>query len=235
MKNYVKTLSIDGKEYSFFVTFKDVKRINMRFSDNTFRVSAPIGMPTEKIDNFLAKSTAWIKRVAGKHEIWNEKSNKIMYLGKEYDLEIVQGRRDMKIVGDRFVVYCPSGSREEAKKVFIRFWTKMCKDYFVPRTEEAYRKFGKFLHVPKMPEICFVYVKSYWGQCSSKHCRIKYNISLLQCDERYCEYVVRHELTHFLYMDHSPNFHAALEQIYPGAAKIRKLRSKYNIEMWFDQ
>lgn len=54
-----------------------------------------------------------------------------------------------------------------------------------------------------------------WGSCSDRK-RIRLNWRLVQAPDFVRRSVVAHEVTHLVHFDHSPAFHALLEQIYEG-------------------
>ena len=58
-----------------------------------------------------------------------------------------------------------------------------------------------------------VYIKhnrSNWGSCSTRG-NINLNLNLMRVPEDLRSYVVLHELSHLLYMNHGPEFHACLD------------------------
>ena len=54
-----------------------------------------------------------------------------------------------------------------------------------------------------------------WGSCSDRQ-RIKLNWRLVQAPDFVRRSVVAHEVTHLVHFDHSPAFHALLDDIYEG-------------------
>ena len=54
-----------------------------------------------------------------------------------------------------------------------------------------------------------------WGSCSDKK-RIRLNWRLVQAPDFVRRSVVAHEVTHLVHFDHSPAFHAMLDEIYEG-------------------
>lgn len=57
-----------------------------------------------------------------------------------------------------------------------------------------------------------------WGSCSDKE-RIRLNWRLVQAPDFVRRSVVAHEVTHLVHFDHSPAFHALLDDIYEGDIK----------------
>lgn len=65
------------------------------------------------------------------------------------------------------------------------------------------------------PELKLRHMKSQWGNCHWTRGYITLNTALARCPEHLQEYVVLHELVHFLHHDHGPGFHACMESLMP--------------------
>ena len=68
--------------------------------------------------------------------------------------------------------------------------------------------------------------KSNWGSCSRKG-NINLNLSLVLLPEELRDYVLLHELCHLRHPDHSPAFHALLEEICPGHLALQRALRKH--------
>ena len=61
---------------------------------------------------------------------------------------------------------------------------------------------------------------SRWGVCNSKLKRVTLNLELIK-KEPYClDYVIVHELSHFIEMNHSNRFWKVVEANYPNYEKL---------------
>lgn len=60
-----------------------------------------------------------------------------------------------------------------------------------------------------------------WGSCSEDG-SIRMNARLIHFPERLIDYVCAHEACHLKVMDHSPRFHALMEQVMPDCAQRRR-------------
>lgn len=68
--------------------------------------------------------------------------------------------------------------------------------------------------------------KSNWGSCSRKG-NINLNLSLVLLPEELRDYVLLHELCHLRHPDHSPAFHALLEDLCPGHLALQRALRRY--------
>ncbi|WP_035063940.1 M48 family metallopeptidase [Nitratidesulfovibrio termitidis] len=72
-----------------------------------------------------------------------------------------------------------------------------------------------------------------WGSCSARG-TISCNASLLFLPRELARHVLLHELCHTVHLDHSPRFHALLDEVDPDAARWREgLRSGWSHVPWW--
>lgn len=74
-----------------------------------------------------------------------------------------------------------------------------------------------------MPALKIRCMKSRWGSCAYKQGAITLNSRLLQAPEACLEYVVAHELAHFIHPDHSSHFYSLLSHVMPDYKARKKL------------
>ncbi len=235
MREYEIKVKVGVENVPITVKTDCVKNLSMRFDGVSFIITAPESNTEEEARKFAEKHVRWIKnRYKPSGERCVDIKNTVTYLGKDYRLIISDGSPRVIISDDVIIVFAPDGDREKAKAIFIKFWEEKALKYFTAKTEHFYNLYGRFLRVPCMPKIEIVRVQGYWGQCVSTKRLIKYNMYALQFDEKYCDYLVCHELTHFRHRDHSVNFHATLNKVFPGEKEIAKMKKERQTKMWFD-
>lgn len=69
-------------------------------------------------------------------------------------------------------------------------------------------------------------LKGRWGSCDQKQ-HIALNLFLMQLPWELIDYVLLHELVHTKHMHHGPDFWEALEEVQPGAKKLRSAIGKH--------
>ena len=69
---------------------------------------------------------------------------------------------------------------------------------------------------------------SRWGSCKPSAGRVTFARQLAEAPLPCVEYVVWHELTHFLHPDHSPAFYADLAAVLPDWKQRRQVLNAYS-------
>ena len=77
------------------------------------------------------------------------------------------------------------------------------------------------------PELRLRVMRSQWGNCHYEQGYITLNTSLAGCPESLQDYVVLHELIHFLHHDHGADFKAELTRLMPDWKTRRKQLKTY--------
>ena len=87
--------------------------------------------------------------------------------------------------------------------MFDKWYLKKAKEEFEKELKRVYNYFEEDI---LFPSVKIRNMKTRWGVCNRKNISITLNLRLLSKDKKYLEYVIIHELAHFVYFDHSKNF-----------------------------
>lgn len=108
-------------------------------------------------------------------------------------------------------------------KTLEAFARKRVKERLVPRLFNMAEERGISVNGVRVSS-----AKGRWGSCSSKG-SINLSLYLVLLPRHLQDYVLQHELTHRLEMNHSPRFWARLDEVCGGKAKaLRKEMRGYN-------
>lgn len=111
----------------------------------------------------------------------------------------------------------PSSQAERASDDEIAAWRAVVEACVPPLVEQ----WARILDVhPK--KIAYRNMKSRWGSCQPETGRICFNIRLALYPPECLEYVVVHELCHFLEANHGPGFHALMDRVMPDWPERKK-------------
>ena len=207
---------------------KDIKNMHLRVQPPDGRVvlSAPHSVSDATIDGFVASKLAWIRRqqadiAAQERQTQREGvTGESMYVwGKQCFLTVVEGAGyAIDIAGQEATFTVRAGSSAERREAYMREWYReqLCKEVerLLPVWEE---RTGL-----KCAEWKTKYMKPRWGSCNPEARRIWLNVQLAKHPVGCLEYVILHELAHFVEKSHGPRFVAVMDAYMPTWRSIRK-------------
>lgn len=187
-----RELILNGRAVPYELERKKIKNINLRVKpDGSVHVSAPRRVPEGMIESFLFSKADFILEAVERAEKRRIKvtPGKMLVLGRELPDDFGSEKQREKWLKEQCV--------EAVSHAFARLYP-------------IFEKRGVAL-----PEIKFRKMKSRWGSCQPTRGILTFNSALIHVPERCIEYVVAHELCHFIHPDHSPRFKAELSALMP--------------------
>lgn len=187
-------------------------------------------MPINKVEQFVEMHIDWILKHYETCKVIERKfvsGEEYLYLGKKYKLNIVPNKyQQVYINDDQIYVFVPYNKTPE---VILDKWRKEeAEKVFNVVLHSCFEKINKYLNQYPLLEI--KKYKARWGTCYPKKNKISINLSLIHVDVDLIEYVVFHELAHFVYADHSREYHNLLQKYVPDEYKKRTRLKKYKCD-----
>ena len=217
----VRTVDCGGRTVTYILTRKRVKNLNLRVRpDGSVAVSAAQRVPAGYVDDFVRAKSPLIFRALDRMTAEKPSPRRyltgeaVWYLGCPLRLEVERGRKAQGTVeGDILHLAVPDpedpGSRERA---FGRAWDALCRREFEEVLEELYPLVAPF--GVARPALRVRAMRSRWGSCHTKGV-VVLSSHLLAKPRAAVEYVVLHELCHFVHPDHSQAFYGLLASLMP--------------------
>lgn len=212
-----RIISCEDKYIVYVLTRKPVKNINLRIkADGKVLVSANNTVSCEYIDGFVYKKRSYIISALERFEEkrkYEESSNRQYVSGENYtllgrNLRLKVEQTDNECVfEDGVFVYLRVKDKYDFqhKENMISTWYK---DYqrteFLKICRKVYMKFEKYGIA--FPQLKIRYMTSRWGSCNTKKHIITINSRLIEAPVYCIEYVILHELAHFIHPNHSKDF-----------------------------
>ena len=223
-------LSIGG--FNVEVTKKDIKNIHLTVHPPTgvVKVSAPTDTDTQIIKAFALTKLDWIKRNhhrlvnqarESQRELVNRES--INVWGKRYLLQIenYDGGDRVELNSKQLILHVENNDDTEMKaKILERWYREEVRKKAAPlilRWQNTFNADVSKLFIQRM--------KTKWGSCSPAARSIRLNTELVHKHVEALEFVVVHELAHFVEPRHTDNFYKLLDDTLP---KWRIIRQKLN-------
>jgi len=198
----------DGKEYPIEIIRKNNKNTYIRVKNNSVVVTTNYLVSAKKIEKLINDNRDFIDKALSKSiEKMNDVSFKLF--GIEYD--VVYGFPNTEIDG------CKIYSKDE--KTFNRFLSKYIYEVYNERLNYWYNVFEE--NIPS-PNLKIRKMTSRWGVCNIKNKNITLNLELSKYKLEALDYVIVHELSHFIHPNHSREFWLLVGKYYPRYKDIRR-------------
>lgn len=219
---------LDEQNIPYIIIKKRIKRLTIKYNASmVLEIHQPINFPDISTIKFVEDHIDWIINHRPNrpvpHETYKD-GDSYFLLGKEHTIEIVYSNHETVVANnDKIIIYTRSDDRTEQVLEKFRY---ECAD--VVFNEILYKSFTAMQeHLVKYPTLIVKRAKSRWGCCYVKENKIMLNISLIHVPLALIEYVVFHELVHFIYPNHSKEFHNMLQMYVRDEKSKRNALKKY--------
>lgn len=209
----------NGRPVDVSVDCKAVSRIRLKvLPPGTVRVSVPPDTPAEYLDALLESRRGWIgnrirlfretRPVDREDGIRTGTATRI--LGRQLQVLVVRGgKKEIRREDRLLVVETPfADDREALDRQFRDWWRKSARAHFLATLDRLYPIVGR--HGVARPALRVVRMKTLWGSCGRATGRINLNEWLYKAPCDCIDYVILHELLHFLHPAHDRAFRTAL-------------------------
>lgn len=202
---------IEGIEYDVIIEKKNNKNTYIRVKeDSKIYVTTNYFVSKSYIRQLLDNNYEVIKKMIDKNKVKQDKSNNFYYLGKKYDIIIVP-TFDIDITDDKIFV---------KNNDYLNKWLKkQTEKLYKERLDYIYSLFKESIPYPKLR---IRKMKTRWGVCNRKDQVVTLNSELIKYGISQIDYVIVHELSHFIWFDHSKNFWNQVMKYCPNYKEIRK-------------
>jgi len=214
-------IDIDG--LSVKVIRKAIKNLHLAVypPNGSVRIAVPIIVKDESIRLAVVSKLAWIKRQQRAFQQQPRQNTRQIvtgeshyYLGKRYLLDVEHSLAPPKLEFKNNKIlrlFANDDITVKEKQLFLHHWYKVQMKKIVPELIAKWeRKTGlTVLHcgIRKM--------KTKWGSCNPVSKRIWLNLELIKKPMNCIEYIIVHEMVHFLERKHNDHFIAYMDKFIP--------------------
>ncbi|CDG81450.1 M48 family metallopeptidase [Janthinobacterium agaricidamnosum] len=228
-----------GQHTLEYVLRRSTRRsIGFMIDDDGLRVTAPKRITLAEIDNAIRAKQGWIlSKLHERHERRAQRLERapvawldgaaLPYLGGEITLRLHQAARHRTSFNrdtlELHVWVTPTGTEHQLKDKVKAWYQQEARLLFGERLDRYAEKLGV-----SYDSFSLSSAGTRWGSCTIQR-KIRLNWRLIHFALPLVDYVVAHELSHLLEMNHSPRFWATVASIYPdyeGAKQALRKRSQ---------
>jgi predicted metal-dependent hydrolase len=209
-------------EISVELVFKDIKNVHLSVHPPTgrVRISAPERMEVDKIRVFAISKLDWIKRhQTGFRSQEREAPREYLdreshYLwGRRYLLRIHESDAPPELQlgpGKMHLRVRPHTSKEKKRAIVAEFY----RDQIRVEASRLIATWGRMLGV-SADRLYVRQMKTKWGTCNPRARSIRLNTELAKKPKHCLEYIVVHEMVHFLDPRHGNRFASLMDSFLP--------------------
>ena len=215
------TVEVSG--LSVEVVRKDIKNLHVSVypPNGCVRVAAPRRLDDEAVRLAVISRLGWIRRQQRGFEQQVRQSQREMvtgeshyYQGRRYLLDVVErdGFASVGIVNNTTMKLRvrPGMSRAEREAVLLRWYRRRLREQIPLLLTKWEPRVGV-----EVAEIRIKKMKTRWGTCTSEARRIWLNLELIKKPVVCLEYILVHEMIHFLERHHNDRFRSLIDKILP--------------------
>lgn len=219
------------------VVYRKRKNISIRIIPrNTIEIISPRSVSISFLKKVLEEKSSWIMKILDKFENVDEsfKDRKynngeiFYYLGKEYKLKIIEDKNIQNNksycyinMEDENLTITTNNNEAEYIKNELKKWYKIESEKIVIKRLEVLKKERPIMNELEPNIIKIKEQKKRWGSCTSKKTiYINSRISMVRIDV--IDYILVHEFSHLVHMNHSKDFYNLVGEILPDFRKSEK-------------
>lgn len=213
---------IDSRKIEYDVTYKQMKSMSMRVRGGRLCISAPYYMPQSVIeDNILRYKHKLLPQILeySPYAIYRQ-DGYVDIFAQRYSICLRDVHQKVCQIHDQNI-YVYHSDIQQCIELYLK---KVLLDYI----EEKIIGYLAYDFDLPMPTIEIKKYKGRWGSCYYQEQRVTFNLSLVHLEKDLIDYVIVHELTHFLQANHSPRFYQEIEKRMPQyKQRIKRLKEKH--------
>lgn len=199
----------NNESYDVEVIKKNNKNIYIRVKKGKIIVTCNYFTTNRQIDKLIKENYSSIVKMIDKDNARIEKEEKFYLFGKVYD--VVYGFNELEIIDDKIYVL--------NKKELDKYLDNEIKKVFSERLNYWYNLFEEKIPFPNLK---IRKMTSRWGVCNIKNNNVTLNYYLYKYDFCCLDYVIIHELSHFIHPNHSNMFWKLVSKYCVDYKRIRK-------------
>ena len=204
-------VKVDEYYVNVIIIYKNIKNIYMRFNNDILYVTCNKYITEKQILNVINNNIKSLAKMINKQKKKEEFDSFYYYLGNKYTVVYNDDIDKIKIDDD--IIWAKN------KRMLDDFYKSECLRIFNSRINKMVELFN---NLPAF-DLKIRNMKTRWGVNNRRTNTITLNSELIKKDINLIDYVIIHELCHFLQANHSKKFWSEVELRYPYYKEARKL------------
>ena len=203
-------VEINDNVYDVEIIKKNNKNTYIRVKDGKIIVTTNRFVSTASIMKLINSNISSISKMINIDNKKQDKKDNFYYFGKQYD--VIYGFNSVEFDNDK--IYAPDKTKLD------KYILDDIKKIYQSRLDYWYNIFEEKIPIPNLK---IRKMTSRWGVCNIKNHNVTLNYELSKYDITCLDYVVVHELSHFIHHNHSKEFWLLVGKYYPKYKETRKM------------
>lgn len=203
-------LEIDNIKYEVEIIKKNNRNTYIRVKNGKVLVTTNYLTSKNSIMKLINDNIDTIKKMIDKDKKRLDKQEEFYYFGKKYDL--IYGFNEIEFSDNKIYANNSRDFKKYLDKEIVRIYKE--------RLDYWYNVFEEDIPVPNLK---IRNMTSRWGVCNIKNHNVTLNYQLSKYDSSCLDYVIVHELSHFIHPNHSRDFWSLVGKYYPKYKECRKM------------
>ena len=214
---------IDVRGISVEVVRKDIRNLHVGVypPNGRVRVAAPHRLDDDAVRLAIISRLAWIRRRRGEFEGQERQSRRELvtgeshyFEGRRYRLDVVEheGPPAVRLRNNKTMQLCirPDTGRDAREAVLHQWYRRRLRDRLPALVARWEPKVGVSVNDVRIRRM-----KTRWGSCNAGAGRIWLNLELARKPATCLEYILVHEMVHFLERRHNDRFRELMDRLMP--------------------
>jgi predicted metal-dependent hydrolase len=203
---------------------KDIKNLHLGVYPprGRVRVAAPLHLDDDAVRFAVISRLAWIRRQQAGFERQDRQSQRELvtgeshyFAGQRYRLDVIEhdGPPTVSVPNHTTMKLraSPGANRDSRDAALQKWYRKRLKEQLRPLVAKWEPKVGV-----TVADVRIKKMKTRWGSCSAEAQRIWLNLELAKKPTSCLEYLLVHEMVHFLERHHTDRFRAYMDKLLPS-------------------
>ncbi|WP_326547303.1 SprT family zinc-dependent metalloprotease [Mycolicibacterium sp. ND9-15] len=204
------------------VVYKDIKHLHIGVYPplGRVRVSAPQRLDDDRVRLAVVERLPWIKKQRKRLRDAERQSKREMVTGESHyvwgvrhRLKVVErpGQAHVETEADRLTLFTPDGTDAERRRALLDRWYRHQLRVAIP---PLIAEWEPIIGVT-VPRWSVRRMKTKWGSCNRENLQLWFNVELAKKHPHCLEYVVVHEMVHYLERNHTERFVKLMDGLLP--------------------
>ena len=203
-------IQINNKLYNIEIIKKNNRNTYIRVKNGKIIVTTNYLTTKKSIIDLINNNINSIIKMINNDKKRQEKTDNFYYFGKKYD--VIYGFNDIEFNMNK--IYAPN------KQKLDKYLDNDIKRIFKSRLDYWYKTFQERIPIPNLK---IRKMTTRWGVCNIKNHNVTLNYNLSKYDIKCLDYVIVHELSHFIHHNHSKDFWYLVAKYYPKYKECKKM------------